>query len=290
MADKMLLTVLVPAYNEEETIGPMLDKLIGVMKFMHLQDYEIIVVNDASADRTLAIAQQKGVKVISHEINKGYGASLKTGIRNARFKYILIIDADDTYPADKIPLLISKIGEDDMAVGARTGRNVNIPVFRRPAKAILNLLANYLTETKIPDLNSGFRIIKKEAALKFFHILPNGFSFTTTITLVLLVNNYSVVYIPIEYFKRKGRSKFHPVKDTFNYFLLIIRTIMYFNPLKIFLPLSFLLFLTGIVILCYSYFFIGKVMDVATILCIVTAIQTAVIGLLADLIDKRLLR
>lgn len=290
MVEKMLLTVLVPAYNEEETIGPMLDKIIGAMKFMHLQDYEIIVVNDASTDRTLAIAQQKEVKVISHEINKGYGAALKTGIRNARFKYILIIDADDTYPVDKIPLLISKIGEHDMAVGARTGRNVNIPIFRRPAKAFLNLLANYLTETKIPDLNSGFRIIKKEAALKFFHILPNGFSFTTTITLALLVNNYSVVYIPIEYFKRRGRSKFHPVKDTFNYFLLIIRTIMYFNPLKIFVPLSFLLFLTGIVILCYSYLFIGKVMDVATILCIVTAIQTAVIGLLADLIDRRLLR
>ncbi|KPK41819.1 MAG: hypothetical protein AMJ78_04405 [Omnitrophica WOR_2 bacterium SM23_29] len=283
----MKTSIVMPIFNEEKTIADVLNNLLKLKK----DDWEILVIDDGSTDRTFDILNSfSGIRVIKHPKNRGYGAALKSGIEAASYDYVLMIDADGTYPVEEIPLLMKYAEDADMVVGARTGEDVNIPWLRRPAKAILNSLANYLSETKIPDLNSGFRIFKKEIISKFFHILPNGFSFTTTITLTLLVNNYNVIYVPVNYHKRKGKSKFHPIKDTMNFFLLIIRTIMYFNPLKIFLPLSGLLFFIGIGILFYSHFIMGRIMDVTTVLCIVSAIQIAVIGLLADLIDKRLQR
>lgn len=285
----MKISVVIPAYNEEKAIEMTLAGLDDILKPLGIQ-YEIVVVDDGSIDRTAEIAAAKGVKLIRHNVNKGYGASLKSGIRAASYDYILMIDADGTYPLDQIPLLIKEAGNYDMVVGARTGRDVKISSARRPAKFILNKLAEYLSETKIPDLNSGLRIFKKDVVLRFFYILPSGFSFTTTITLALLVNDYSVSFVPINYYKRIGKSKIRPVKDTFNFMLLIIRTVLYFNPLKIFIPVSLSLFIAGIFVFLYSHYFLDRIMDVATILLLVTSIQVAAIGLLADLIDKRLQR
>jgi len=285
----MNISVVIPACNEEKAIEMTLRGVNEILRPLGIQ-YEVIVVDDGSKDKTAEIAQAMGAKPIRHSINKGYGASLKSGIRAASRDYILMVDADGTYPLDQIPLLIQEADKYDMVVGARTGQDVNISLIRKPAKFILSKLANYLAEAEIPDLNSGLRIFKKETALKFFHILPSGFSFTTTITLALLVNDYSVSFVPINYYKRIGRSKIRPIKDTFNFMLLIIRTILYFNPLKIFLPMSFILFIAGIAVFLYGYYFLDRVMDVTTILLLVTSIQVAAIGLLADLIDKRLQR
>jgi glycosyltransferase involved in cell wall biosynthesis len=285
----MKISIVIPACNEEKAIEMTLTGIESVMRPLGIQ-YEIVVIDDGSTDRTAEIAAAKGVKLIRHSVNKGYGASLKSGIRAASYEHILMIDADGTYPFDQIPLLIKEAENYDMVVGARTGRDVKISSVRRPAKFILNRLADYLAETKIPDLNSGLRIFKKDVVLRFFYILPSGFSFTTTITLALLVNDYSVSFVPINYYKRIGKSKIRPVKDTFNFMLLIIRTVLYFNPLKIFIPVSLTLFMAGIFVFLYSYYFLDRIMDVATILLLVTSIQVAAIGLLADLIDKRLQR
>lgn len=283
------VSIIIPAYNEKETIGKALSEIKRVMARSSWK-YELVVVDDSSSDGTGRIAEKKGVRLISHPRNRGYGAALKTGIRNAKNDTILITDADGTYPAKEIPRLLKEMGNYDMVVGARTGERVKMPFFRRPAKFFLNRLASYLSERKIADINSGLRAFKKEVALKYFHILPAKFSFTTTITLAFLSDDYLVKYIPIDYYKRKGRSKIRPLRDTGVFLLLIIRTIIYFNPLKVLLPLASFLFLLGIAILFYSKFVLSRVMDITVILLIVTSLMVVLLGLIADLIVKRSIR
>ena len=276
-------SIIIPAFNEEEGIEKVLDQL----KSLSLgKKSEIIVIDDGSTDQTFHKVSAKGVKVIRHEQNMGYGAALKTGIRQAKNEIIVIIDADGSYPIKNIPLLIENIKDTDMVVGARTGKKVHIPIFRRPAKWFITKLANRLSGIKIADLNSGLRVMRKDKVERFFSILPDSFSFTTTITLAFLTNGYSVKYIPIEYYKRKGKSKIHPIKDTLNFIQLIIRTIMYFDPLKIFLPLSLTFFTASAAVLIISWLS-GQLMDVTTIVLFVTGIQLLAIGMIADLIDKR---
>ena len=276
-------SIIIPAFNEEEGI----EKVLAQLKSLNVgENKEIIVVDDCSTDQTFQMASIKGVKVIHHEQNLGYGAALKTGIRNARNDIIVIIDADGSYPIKDIPLISKNMEHADMVVGARIGKKVHIPILRKPAKWFINKLANRLSGIKIPDLNSGFRAMRKDKIERFFSILPDSFSFTTTITLAFLTNGYSVKYIPIEYYKRKGKSKIHPIKDTLNYFQLVVRTIMYFNPLKIFLPLSFIFFIASATVLIVSWL-LGQLMDVTTVILFVTGIQLLAIGMIADLIDKR---
>ena len=184
-------------------------------------------------------------------------------------------------------MLIRNMDDSDMVVGARTGDNVAMPLLRRPAKWFLTGLANYLASTKIPDLNSGMRVMRKSVLTRFLNILPEGFSFTTTITLAMLSNDYHVRFKPIDYHSRTGKSKIRPFADTLGFLMIIIRTIMYFNPLKIFIPISATLFLIALVALFYSAFVLDQVWDVTVIILVSLAIQVAVIGLLADLIDKR---
>ncbi|MQY69482.1 MAG: glycosyltransferase [Firmicutes bacterium] len=283
------VSIIIPAYNEEGMIGRVLSEVNKVMKNSNW-GYETMVIDDGSSDGTGRIAEKKGARLISHLRNRGYGAALKTGIRNAKNDTILITDADGTYPAKEIPQLLKEMKDYDMVVGARTGEEVRMPFFRRPAKFFLNRLASYLSERKIPDINSGLRAFKKDIALKYFHILPPKFSFTTTLTLAFLSDDYLVKYIPIDYRKRRGRSKIRPLRDTWAFLLLIIRTIIYFNPLKVLLPLASFLFLLGIVVLFYSKFVLQQVMDITVILLIVTSLLVALLGLIADLIVKRSIR
>ena len=200
-----MLSIIIPVYNEEFSIIEVLTQIAAVMKNSEIP-YEIIVVNDGSKDNTAKVLSESNLKIrlITHELNEGYGSALKTGIKNAIYDYITIIDADGTYPAEKIPELLKYMQgyNYDMVVGARVGKKVKIPIIRIPAKWFINKIANYLSGTKIPDLNSGLRIIKKGFIEKYMHLLPDGFSFTTTITLALLTNNYRVGYIPIDYYKR----------------------------------------------------------------------------------------
>jgi len=281
-----MISIIIPACNEESVIGRVLDEIRRVMDGTKI-DYEIIVVDDGSTDKTSCIVKDKKVTLIRHQYNRGYGASLKTGIKSAKGELILITDADGTYPGKDIPKLLKYAEEYDMVVGARIGEDVNISWHRKPGKFILSKLADYLSGVRIPDLNSGFRVFKKNVALEFFHLFPAGFSFTTTITLACLSDDYTVKYVPINYYKREGKSKISPFKDGFDLILLIIRTIVYFNPLKVFIPASILLFLIAVFVAIYSIAIMGKFMDITVLIITMTSIQTAFIGLLADLIIKR---
>jgi len=283
------ISVVIPAYNEEKGIGQVLDRVEGILRESGWS-YEIIVVNDASTDGTGQVLTGRNIKAIEHRENLGYGASLKDGITAAKYEHILITDADGTYPSEAIPCLLAKTGDFDMIVGARTGKNVAIPIHRRLPKWLLRKMANYLAGMRIPDLNSGLRIFKRDAAVRFFNIFPDGFSFTTTITLAFLSNGLRVEYVPIDYNHREGRSKFRPIQDTGNLINLILRTSLYFNPLKIFVPAGICLFVLAILILIYSKFCLGRVMDITVIVIAMSGLQIIGLGLLADLIDKRIQR
>jgi len=272
------LTCVVPVYNEEAAK----EVVSGLRKVLDkVAEYEIIVVDDGSTD----VVKVEGATIVRHPQNMGYGASIKTGILKAGGDKILIVDADGTYQLEAIPSMLE--GDYDMVVAARTKPNVNMPLYRRPAKWLIGQLANYLSGTPIPDLNSGLRVFRKARALEFLHLYPRGFSFTTTITLAFLCNDYTVKYVPIEYYRRKGKSKIRPVRDGLGFILLIVRTILYFNPLKVFLPVAALLFILGAAVFAYSAFALGRVMDITVIALITSAIEVALFGLLADLIVRR---
>lgn len=280
-------SIIIPAYNEREGIPHVIESLQSLRK-RHGNRWEIIVVDDGSTDGTPElIGNLPDIVLIRHPFNRGYGAAIKTGIRHAQYNTLIISDADGTYPVQDIPRLLAQLSKSEMAVGARGINDANIPFIRKPAKWLLNKLANYLTGIKIPDLNSGLRAMKKDVVMKFIHLLPDGFSFTTTITLALLTNDYAVEFIPIEYKMRSGRSKIRPIRDTMNFLQLIIRTVLYFDPLKIFLPISAFFFIASIAVLILSYLFTPKIMDITTVILFISSVQILAIGMIADLIDKR---
>ncbi|WP_028580376.1 glycosyltransferase family 2 protein [Desulfogranum japonicum] len=276
------ISVVIPAYNEENAVA---QEIMNLKKVLDVCDitYEIIVVDDGSKDRTAEEAIGTGVQVLRHVRNRGYGASLKTGINAAQYDHIAITDADGTYPAEALPAML-KLGADyDMVVGARVGPNAQIPTIRKPAKWFLRILASYLAGRVIPDLNSGLRVMKKSVVKRFEYLLPSGFSFTTTITLSMLCNDYLVHYHPIDYFQRVGKSKIKPV-DAYYFFLLILRTIVYFNPLKVFLPIGAIFFATGLGKFIYDLF-LGNMSETA-VLGLLAAFLFWGMGLLSDQIAK----
>jgi glycosyltransferase involved in cell wall biosynthesis len=276
------VSIIIPAYNEEESITQQIESLTQ-MTHAYGIDCELIVVDDGSDDATGQKATETGVHVFRHPQNRGYGAALKTGIGSARHETVIIIDADGTYPPEAIPAMLTRSLEYDMVVGARIGDNVHIPLMRKPAKWFLQKLASYLAGQRIPDLNSGFRVIKKSLIEKFYAILPSGFSFTTTITLALITNDYTVHYYPIDYRKRIGNSKIRPV-DAYHFLLLILRTIVYFNPLKVFLPLGAALFVMGLGKFIYDLFL--QNLSESAVLGFLGAFIIWAIGLLSDQIAR----
>jgi glycosyltransferase involved in cell wall biosynthesis len=250
-------------------------------------DFELIVVDDGSSDRTAELSEAAGAQVLRLPENRGYGAALKAGIARAKHEIIVITDADGTYPAESIPVLLENLGEYDMVVGARIGANVAIPLVRRPAKWFLRRLASYLAGRAIPDLNSGLRVMRKSLVKRFEHLLPSGFSFTTTITLASLCSGALVRYSPIDYHERIGESKIRPAHAA-EFLLLILRTIVYFNPLKVFLPIGGIFFLGGLVKFIYDVY-IGNFSETALLGFLGAAILWAV-GLLSDQMSRISLR
>jgi len=283
------VTLLVPAFNEENGIEGVLRRLAALDLGVQT---EVLVVDDGSTDGTgERLEQLKGelsaLRVLRHDVNRGYGASLKTGFLDARTEVVVITDADGTYPEDRIAELIACVDDGaDMAVGARTGKQVKIPLLRRPAKAALRWLASYLGGVRIPDLNSGLRAIRRDVVLRYQGILPEGFSFTTTITLACLTNHHRVDYVSINYAARTGRSKIRPIRDTLGFTGLIIRTVLYFNPLKVFYPVAAVIAVGLAGSLYYDLFVKQNLMD-KTVLLFVALVQILSIGLIADLIDKK---
>lgn len=281
-AQAVELSVIVPAFNEIAGIQRTLALVQGVLGGFD-RSSEVIVVDDGSADGTGAAAAACGVRVITHEMNRGYGAALKTGILNSRAEAIAIIDADSTYPADAIPRLYAHLAHADMAVGARQLTSTGVAWIRRPGKWLLNRFASYLVGRHIPDLNSGLRIMKRDALLHYLHLLPSGFSFTSTITMALLANGHAVAYEPIEYTKRAGQSKIR-ASHFGSFMLLVVRAIVLFNPLKVFLPLGALLFLLGIVKLIQDIILWN--LSETAVMAFLSAIVVWAVGLLADMIAR----
>lgn len=276
------VAVVVPAYNEEGAIASQIENVRVVMDAGG-RPWELIVVDDGSTDGTAAAAESTGARLIRLGRNRGYGAALKAGIHAAQHELIVITDADGTYPSQAIPALLEHAAHHDMVVGARIGENVAIPLVRRPAKWVLGRLASYMAGQEIPDLNSGLRVMKKSLVEKFEHLLPSGFSFTTTITLALLCSDYSVHYHAIEYHKRVGQSKIRP-GHAYQFLMLILRTIVYFNPLRFFLPLGAVFFAAGVA--KFGYDITKMNLSESAVMGVLAGVIIWCVGLLADQISR----
>lgn len=279
-----MISIIIPLYNEAEAVKDTIERI----QKLHLKDFEIVAVNDGSSDDTLKILKSiNGINIIDVPYNLGYGASIKRGMSHAKGDWIIITDADGTYPVEQIPALLKYTPQYDMVVGSRTGKNVNIPFFRRPAKWIIGKLANFMAGRKIDDVNSGLRVFNKAKAMEFMKLYPAGFSFTTTITLAFMTNSYTVKYIPIDYFKRKGKSTIRPIKDFIGFITLIFRIIMYFKPLKFFLIPAAVLVLAGIIYGIYEVIKLPTGLGDLPVLLLIIGIQTILIGFLADSLSKK---
>jgi len=277
-------SVVIPAYNEADGI---LATLEALQAGLASENCEIIVVDDGSTDRTAELLRsQAGIRTVTHTHNRGYGAALKTGIRHARHPLIVITDADGTYPNERIPDLVRLAISTDMVVGARTSANVDYSRLRSIPKWFLKHFAEWLVHRKIPDINSGLRVFRRDTVARFIRILPDTFSFTTTITLAMLTNGYTVHYEPIDYHKRVGRSKIRPIRDTLRIAQLILRTGMYFAPLRVFFPVA-LLFGAGFLVSLAFDVFMRRDLTEATLVLLVASTQLGMFALLADMIDKR---
>ncbi|MFW5781763.1 MAG: glycosyltransferase family 2 protein [Candidatus Muiribacteriaceae bacterium] len=247
---KRNIGIVVPVYNEERALHDFLP-LLSRLKY----DYKILFIDDGSSDRSADLIEQSGFDIIRHPYNKGYGASLKTGIRNMQSEYIVIMDSDAQHDPEFLEILCAEKNVFDMIIGARD-KSSSFPLLRRPGKMVLNLLASYSAGFHIKDINSGLRVFRREDIIHYLDILPNGFSFTTTITLIYIKAGYSIKYIPITALKRKGKSSVR-VSDGFRTMLLILKTLVLFNPMRFFLPISLLLFFTGIGELYYEFWLKG---------------------------------
>ncbi|MDB4349594.1 glycosyltransferase [Omnitrophica bacterium] len=282
----MKLSVIIPVFNEEKVVGAVLD---DVKRFIRDKGYqaEIIVVDDGSKDKTFDIAKSKDVSVLRHEKNRGYGATLKTGIKASRNEVIVILDGDGSYPVNEISGLLDEIDGSQMVIGARTKKDVKMSFLRKIPKFLLGRLAEYLVKEKIPDINSGLRVFKRSMYEEYANILPDTFSFTLTITLAAIANHKRIKFVPISYYKRKGVSKIRPIHDTLNFVLLIIKTILYFNPIRVFLPAAGIFVFAALAIALYSIFAAGRFLDVTVTLLFIFGVQLIVLGLIADLINRR---
>ncbi len=274
-------TVIIPAYNEEANIGDVIDRIqaLGL-------NLDILVVDDASTDKTSEVAKSKGVQVIRHPYNKGNGASVKTGIRKATREYILIIDGDGQHPPEEIPNLLKLLPQYELVVGART-RESRTSGFRDLGNFIFNNFASYVAGCKIPDLTSGFRAMPRDVALEFIHLFPNQFSLPTTSTLSVIKSGYSIYYHPIKSEVRKGRSKIRPFKDGVKFLIIIVKIATFFKPLRVFLPMSVFLFLLGLVFGILSSMAAGRPrLTEFPMLCLFSSLLIFFMGLISEQISN----
>ena len=279
------VSIIIPAYNEENGIRGTLDKLLLINQ---KRDWEIIVVNDGSTDNTRDIIENiKGINVIHHPYNRGYGSALKTGIRHAKGNLVVFFDGDGQHNPEEIEKLLNNFKNYDMLVGER-GKDSHKDWIRKPGKWILCRVANYLTGRKIPDLNSGFRLVKKDIIKSLIHLFPDGFSFSTTATIAFMNMGYNVGYFPINANKRIGKSTVKQLKHGPGVLLLILRLIVLFNPLKVFLPASFFTFLLGIIYeIIYGIILVpGIKLLPASVLIILSGILIFFFGLVVDQVSE----
>jgi glycosyltransferase involved in cell wall biosynthesis len=282
VAPQVDVAVVIPAYNEAGGVGGIVTRVREALADLPMS-YDLVVVDDGSSDNTAIEAELHGARVIRQDQNGGYGAALKRGINATRSEFVVITDADGTYPPEQIAVLLGRAEKQDMVVGARAMTDVSIPMIRRPAKRFLGALASYLSGHRIPDLNSGLRVMRRSVLMQFLHLLPSGFSFTSTITLAMLCTGHRVLYLPVTCAPRVGSSKIRP-RDFSAFCMLVLRTIVLFNPLKVFLPLGTFLFAIGMVKLLYDLFLWN--LSETAVMSFLSAVIVWSVGLLADMISR----
>lgn len=272
------VSIIVPAYQESEAIGEVVSAILKVAANLGCE-HEVIVVDDGSSDGTGDAARKAGANVLTHPYNKGYGASLKTGIRFASNRTVIFLDADGQHDPNDMQRLLSERKKFDMVVGARKG-TAGSPLWRKPGKVFLKWLVNTLTGKNIPDFNSGYRALDREVALRFLPIMPDGFSFSTTSTIAAFKGGHPVKYIPIQVAERIGASTVR-VADGFQTVLLIIRLVTLFAPLRVFLPVSIATFLLGIGFVVHGYLHFGQA-SLKGIMVILASVLFFLFGILVD--------
>ncbi len=277
------VSIVIPAHNEELAIVGVLAEIKQVMGRMAIP-YEILVVDDASTDDTVKKAQAEGVRVLRRPRRGGSGIARRQGIEAAKGEIIVMMDGDGSYCAADIPRLLEFMDRYDQVNGARHSKQGTWKWFRAPAKFLIRKLACYLSRTNIPDLNTGLKAFKRSVMMQYLWVLPDGFSCVTTMTLAFLCNGHDVTWVPTEYRKRIGKSKFHPVWDTVSYALTVIRMIMYFKPLSIFLPASFFLLMFSAAKGMHSVFFATGRLGNLEIITGMAGVLIGALGLIADLI------
>jgi glycosyltransferase involved in cell wall biosynthesis len=286
-------TVVLPCFNEADHVLAELERITGSLDASGLT-YELLAVDDASTDETLAVLRAAAVtmptvRVLAFRRNGGSGTVRRIGTQQARGEIVVWTDADMSYPNERIPEFVQALLDDpsyDQVVGARTSEEGSYKWLRLPAKWFIRKVAERLTNQKIPDLNSGLRAFRRSVALPYLRLLPSGFSCVTTITLAFLSNQHDVRYVPIDYAKRAGTSKFHFTRDAYRYILQVLRMVMYFDPLKVLMPPALWLLLIGFVkgvvdMVRHPFYF-----PASTVLIVLSSLIIASMALLADLVVR----
>ncbi|HKQ01677.1 MAG TPA: glycosyltransferase family 2 protein [Actinomycetes bacterium] len=282
------VTVVLPCYNERDHVELEIKRIRAALEAAGMS-YELLCVDDGSTDGTRDVLQSiDDIRTILLPRNQGSGTARRIGTQQARGRVVVWTDADMTYPNELIPELVAQVdGTYDQVVGARRTEAGTYKLARVPAKWAIRKLASFLTSTDIPDLNSGLRAFRRDVAQPYLRLLPAGFSCVTTITLAFLSNGHQVKYVPIDYFRRAGRSKFHPFRDAYNYFLQVLRMVMYFNPLRVLMPVALTLLAAtfakaGVDLVVHDLRVTGS-----TVLVGLAAFNIMAIALLADLVVRR---
>lgn len=275
----MSITVLLPAYNEEQSIAR------TILKIKELYpDFEILVVDDGSTDNTMRAAMDMGASVWPHPYNIGNGAAVKTGIRNASGDWVILMDADGQHDPADIARLLEHIDKYDMVIGARTSVS-DTSIHRDFANFVYNKLASMVCDFHIEDLTSGFRLVRKKTALQFLNLLPNTFSYPTTITMAFLRSGHTVKYVPIKTHKRSGKSKIKLLRDGSRFLLIITKIATLYSPLRVFFPVSLLFFFTGCSYYVYTYIMTHRFSNMSAVLLTTSAV-IFMMGLVSEQITQ----
>jgi len=280
--------IIIPVYNEENAIAKTYDRVRQTTDKINDFDFDLVFVNDGSTDSTKQIlAGLDGATIIDHDHNRGYGAALRTGLEFTDHEWVIILDADGTYPIEDLKDITSGAAQGfDMVIGARQGEGIRVNPMKRIARWILRKVVHVLTGVMVPDLNSGMRIFRRNLYQEFKHLLPMGFSFTTTITVASLYSGYRIQFVPIKYFTRIGKSSIKPVQDFLGFMMLIIRLASYFEPLRFFVPLAVFVFTVGFLKGFQDFIYLNRIGNLSVIMML-SSLQVLITGILCDVLVRR---
>jgi glycosyltransferase involved in cell wall biosynthesis len=279
------VSIIVPVYNEKDGLSAVLEQLNLAIKEWPYQA-EVIVVDDGSSDNSASVAKKNGAKVIEHPRNFGYGSAIKSGILVSQYEYIITIDGDGSYQVEDIPKLVEGLDAYHLILGIRTGNYFRGSFLKNLLRLFYRFLVNYVAGEDVYDANTGLRGFRKDIAIQFLNNFCSGFSFSTTMTLVFILNGYFVGFVPIEYRSRVGKTKVKFLRDILRTSQILVSAIMLYNPIKVFLPLSVIVFLSGVIFLVRYIYAPFDINLLIFILLILSSMLFFVLGLIADLISQ----